>query len=381
MYLRRVLMGTLQAIFQDEDAAYYNPKRQRDWERVHNCQSEWIGYKAACCDSYTKRIAVPIGCNHRLCPLCAWHRAENGRKRIRKMFDRLTHPYLLTLTIPNQPTISKHDFTMFRQRVRAFIKQHSSWIQGGIYSLETTYNREEKTWHIHVHVLLDAAAALPNRNSYTEFHGQKMRHFTLLKKRLEFDWLQLWDKRWRERKRPNVEDMERVGTLFDRWFELAEANKVREFSHREAGRAVYRDIELPARERTRRTEWNRHNRRMVDVRPVTNRDGAAYEVLKYITKVSAFADVPEAVEQFLTAVKGTRLVQTFGSWYGLKLTDDANEMDWSKLACSCGVNDWHRCGVFFRHEVHMEPDGRWVVKRELEDFSSTGHRVTIPLET
>lgn len=361
MYLRRVLMTSLQAIFQDTGAEYHNPERQRDWERVHNCQTEWIGYKAECCNA--ERLAVPIGCNHRLCPLCAWHRAENGRDRVRKMFSRLSHPYLLTLTVPNLPTIRKHDYTLFRQRVRHFIKAHAGWIRGGIYSLETTYNRREKTWHLHVHILLDAACNLPDKSKFVTYRGRKVRYFTLLKRRLEFAWLQEWNRSWRERRRPRIEDLERVGTLFDLWWDECERHKVREYVAGE-----WRDLSLTTPERARRVAWNRENRRVVDVKPVHDRDGAAFEVLKYITKVSAFCDDPAAVEAFLRAVRGARLIQTFGSWYGLKLSDDANEHDWSHLNCDCGENRWQRAGVFQRHEVEMRPDGRWIVKHDLERF-------------
>ena len=85
----------------------------KQYEQLRNCQAQWIGYFAACCGASTRPVAVPIGCNHRLCPLCASHRAAKAKKRIKTLFDRLSLPVLITLTIPNQSTISKHDFTLF----------------------------------------------------------------------------------------------------------------------------------------------------------------------------------------------------------------------------------------------------------------------------
>jgi hypothetical protein len=148
-----------------------------------------------------------------------------------------------------------------------------------------------------------------------------------------------------------------------------------------------------------RTAWNSENRRVIDIRPVTDRDGAAREVLKYITKVADFSDIPEAVEGFSNAVRGARLIQTFGSWYGaLECADcgakykqaqarklkrkcsecggriitfgdvitkppnlDALE-DWGGMRCACGCNFWKSFGVLYRRDVEMDLTGRWLVK-------------------
>src|SRR5208337_1849544 len=150
------LNGTIYTVWQKYAVAGNDAealKWEKQWIQVHNCQKEWIGYRAACCGERTRAIAVPVGCNHRLCPLCAWHRSQRARVHIKTMFDRLTHPVLITLTIPNKETIRRHDFTLLRQRIRQFIAQHKNWILGGVYSLETTCNRAEKTWHIHAHIL------------------------------------------------------------------------------------------------------------------------------------------------------------------------------------------------------------------------------------
>ena len=165
------------------------------WERAYfaigNCGKEWIGYRASCCGDKTPSIAVPIGCNHRLCPLCAWHRSQRARVRIKTIFDRLTHPVMITLTVPNPKKISKHTFTMFRQRVRAWIAQWNELCKGGVYSIETTYNRTLKTWHIHAHVLADFSRPLPSKTNKVDFCGARAYAFTALKWRMEYDWLLL----------------------------------------------------------------------------------------------------------------------------------------------------------------------------------------------
>ncbi len=112
-----------------------------------------------------------------------------------------------------------------------------------------------------------------------------------------------------------------------------------------------------------------------------DRDGAAREVLKYITKVAAFSDLPEAVEPFCNAVRGARLIQTFGTWYGVKLDDDSGDAehpeDWGDLTCTCGLNVWARMGVFYRRDVEMDAAGQWHLKAPL-NHNSMG---TIPRPT
>jgi hypothetical protein len=261
------------------------------------------------------------------------------------MFDRLRHPVLLTLTVPNKDTISKHDYTLFRQKVRKFIAQHKGWILGGVYSLETTYNRTEKTWHIHCHILMDAASSLPSKKEKTELSGQRVFAFTAIKLKLEFDWLRLWGCAWGKMARKGASQMRREGDTytFENWVRDGRANSIREWRD-----GAYRLIEgLPPAELAARSKWNAANRRVVDVRPVLDRDGAAREVLKYITKVADFCDLPEAVEPFCNAVKGARLIQTFGTWYGANFDTDFDPEhmdDWGQMKCTCGLNHWERTG-------------------------------------
>lgn len=321
--------------------------RQKTWIRLSGCQSEWIGFKAKCC---TTALAVPIGCNHRLCFMCNSHRSERFRERVRTMFDRLQHPVFLTLTVPNTKKISKRTFSNVRKAWTKFRKEQP-WIQGGIFSLETTYRKSHQPqapWHVHAHVLIDSAFPLPSctcgrdkkwrwvRDSDTgEFNRRHASgcEFIRFKRSLEWAWFLLtggYKAGWRRGD-------------FDFWFDQTERDNWRS--------------------RAERNEWQRGNRRAIDVRRVTDRKKAALEVLKYITKASEFAHIPEAVDEFTTATRGARMLQTFGSWYGFKFNDEVNT--WDHLACDCGKNDFEKIGRVYREAVVMDSMGRWLLKQQV----------------
>lgn len=364
---------------------------EKQYFQLSRCQTEWIGYKWACCGNKTRAIAVPVGCNHRLCPLCAWHRSKTAQVRVKSLYDRLTHPVLLTFTVPNLPALRKHDYTMFRQRLRKFIAQHKG-ILGGVYSLETTYNRTAKTWHVHAHVLADFASPLPSqyieedgrkRRNYVDFEGEQTLAFTALKWRLEFDWLCLWSQAWG--KMPALEppakriekwrmQWEGYNYEFSKWVLAKRAHSTKwakVWNARIRRYQVRTDLDpLQQREFQKCEAWNRANTRVIDLKPVTDRDGACREVLKYICKVADFGDYPDAVEEFCNAVKGARLIQTFGSWYGFNIEADFNTEhldDWGSPKCNCGLNMRERIGIFNSRDVEMNNEGRWLLKRSVQN--------------
>lgn len=77
----------------------------------------------------------------------------------------------------------------------------------------------------------------------------------------------------------------------------------------------------------------------VHVSPVTDRDAAASEVAKYVTKPlhrSLFGD-PDALDRFVLAVKGKRLCLTFGSWYGIRLAERSPDFDVADWVPECSL--------------------------------------------
>ena len=355
------------------------------WEKQYfqllNCEGEWIGKAAKCCGDKTRAVAIPIGCNHRLCPLCAWRRSEGAQRKTKKLFDRLTHPQFITLTTPNLKSISKRSFNFYRKKVTQFIKGHPEMFLGGVYAIETTYNRVEKTWHLHAHALVDGTFALPAKEQRIDFAGRNMPAFTYLKLALEFDWSRMWCKALPKKPRKNANVDTLLGERFDfeTWVRSCFANRLKVWN---AKRGEWMPIQgLSAEEMQRRTDWNAANRRVMWIKPVDDRERAAKEVLKYITKCADFCDDSTAVKLFYDATRGARLMQTFGSWYGVNFDTDFDTRhmeDCGKLECACGTNHWERVGIFRFRDVEPGEAGRWYLKRTIDhNLGGTVPRPTI----
>lgn len=129
----------------------------RDYRRLESCQKEWIGFKASCCNSRT--VAVPIGCNHRLCPLCNAARLEHYRGPAREMLAAMENPTFLCLTVPSVHTLKRETFDQLRRWWKEFLRLNSSIVRGGIYAIEVTYNRHNATWHPHIHIVFELLGA------------------------------------------------------------------------------------------------------------------------------------------------------------------------------------------------------------------------------
>jgi hypothetical protein len=353
-------------------------KFEKQYFQVLRCEGEWIGKRAACCGDKTRPVAIAIGCNHRLCPLCSWRRCEGAQRKTKKLFDRLTHPQFITLTTPNLKSISKKSFNFYRKKVTKFIADHREMFRGGVYAIETTFNRTEKTWHLHAHALVDATYMLPAKDQRIDFAGRNLPAFTYIKLALEFDWSRLWCKALPKKPRKNAKVETILGERFDfeSWVRSCFENRLKVFR----GGSWQQIPGLSQSEIQRRTEWNQANRRVMWIKPVDDRDRAAKEVLKYITKCADFCDNPEAVRLFWDATHGARLIQTFGSWYGVNFETDFDTRhmeDCGKLECACGLNHWERMGIFRFRDVEPGENGRWYLKATI-DINSRG---TVPRPT
>lgn len=300
----------------------------RDFERVSMCQTQWAAFRASCCED-SAAVAVPIGCNHRLCPLCNAHRASHYRERVQALFGKIDNPQLLTLTVPNCKRLTRETISALRKRLKAFLKDNKALLMGGVYSIEITRNRADRTWHPHIHVLVDVAGPA-QRLTFSDFMDRKWA--------LEYSWFVLTQGKRTGKRRWEMGD-------FAAWMEVLDP--------RSRG-WVMNPYNV------QRLAGNREgDRRSVDLRPVSTDKKAAYEVMKYMTKVAYFVDDPRALSEFLKAVKGIRAIQTFGSCYGFKLEEKPVQ---STLKCACGLNKFESIGIVGLGMVLMDEKGCWHVR-------------------
>jgi hypothetical protein len=82
---------------------------------------------------------------------------------------------------------------------------------------------------------------------------------------------------------------------------------------------------------------------------------AARELVKYITKASDLVGNPVAVEQFLDAVYGRRLLRTYGTFYGLKLEEEAVGQD--EVCPDCGTDEWVETSYIAPQQIAMDMKG------------------------
>lgn len=119
------------------------------------------------------RLAQAYFCRARLCPMCQWRRSLKMHGQVRACLERLEadrlasgqKPYrfaLLTLTVRNcsgdDLKITLDTLQQGWQRLTR-LQPFKAAIKGYVRATEITYNRQEDTYHPHMHVLL---AVLPS---------------------------------------------------------------------------------------------------------------------------------------------------------------------------------------------------------------------------
>lgn len=90
--------------------------------------------------------------------------------------------------------------------------------------------------------------------------------------------------------------------------------------------------------------------------------GTVGELMKYVTKVADLVGKPKALNEFLLAVKGRRLVKKYGSFYNVQVADeDAPRLH--KCPC-CGCSEITKLGIVPREQVIMDFNGNLRVQRD-----------------
>ncbi|OYS67818.1 protein rep [Limosilactobacillus reuteri] len=126
-------------------------------------------------------------CHSRLCPLCSWRRSLKNSYELQKILDEANRKvpkaiYLfLTLTEENsQIGDLKENLRSMNSSIRRLMqyKKVSKHLIGYVRSSEITVNRENYTFHQHMHILLMMKSSYFNSDSYLT----------------NMDWAKLWKK-------------------------------------------------------------------------------------------------------------------------------------------------------------------------------------------
>lgn len=140
-------------------------------DRIEHCGDITV---ARYCPSCGKVHYMSAGmCRDRLCPLCQWRLTRGRYGEMLRCFDLLAddmrardvHATMLTLTLKNVPVVQlagtlKAMTLAWRECTkRVAVKKSYGWAR----CIEITYNRDQRTYHPHLHVMLlwardDAAA-------------------------------------------------------------------------------------------------------------------------------------------------------------------------------------------------------------------------------
>lgn len=141
-------------------------------------------------DAGNMRLKQAYFCRVRLCPMCQWRRSLKMHGQVAQCLDYLAkeraasghadYEYImLTLTVPNcaGPKLSTtlDDIQASWKRLQRR-KEYIAAVKGNIRCVEITYNREENTYHPHIHALLAVNHSYFNGRTYV---AQKY-------------WLNLW---------------------------------------------------------------------------------------------------------------------------------------------------------------------------------------------
>lgn len=128
----------------------------------------------------------PLPCDHMLCPDCAARRAKSLQKKVlaRCRVSKARFQFL-TLTVPNVPHLTREvvrkllkDFAKLR-RTEAFTcsKSRSEFglaVSGGVYAIESTFNPKTRSWHPHIHVLIEGPPSF-TRQRLTQLRADWLR--------------------------------------------------------------------------------------------------------------------------------------------------------------------------------------------------------------
>ena len=92
------------------------------------------------------------------------------------------------------------------------------------------------------------------------------------------------------------------------------------------------------------------------------------ELIKYVTKLSDLLIDPESLDTFLDAIKGARLLRTYGTFFGLKIDDEENPEELGRCP-DCGPEVYVRVeklGSVEPHDLHLDCRGVFRISKHVK---------------
>lgn len=98
-----------------------------------------------------------IRCKDRLCPLCEDRRIARAKSRVDQLVHQFDNCRMITLTVTDHGEGLRAQVDRLLRYFKAF-RRTLGWknhVRRGVYCLQVTSNQKTKTWHAHLHVLVE----------------------------------------------------------------------------------------------------------------------------------------------------------------------------------------------------------------------------------
>ncbi len=134
--------------------------RDREADKITSCGSFWHVFGSPCGSHHLTRAT----CDHPLCTKCARGRSLPLQRKVLGLTRQKPKVFrFLTVTARNVSLITR---TYVAWLIQSFgeLRATKLWMKrvlGGVYSIETTYNLSDATWHVHLHVIIECEHSLP----------------------------------------------------------------------------------------------------------------------------------------------------------------------------------------------------------------------------
>lgn len=270
--------------------------------KVFACHKKFRGKR---CDGNHTWAKANNSCSVRMCPHCAHRRARIMAARVQKFIVGKTNLRYLVLAERNSSNLKDGVDSLWAAWMR--LRRSVHWkrkVRGSIAVLEVTYNRDSRTWHPHLNVLMDG--------DYFPFEQVNL----------------LWQAATAGNGRTSHISAADEGTVREL---IKYTLKVAERKKEETG----------------------------------------------VSSLRLIVDRPEAIDEFLSALYGARLIRTYGTFFGLNITDEGNP---EEECPDCGSKTVVDLGPISNHQLYFDFEKECFRVRGAAEFAAARARYTAKYE-